>query len=103
MIKSVKSLSLAEVREVLDSREETDKTKAVIAYAKKFTKLTAAELKNIKQDLEQLGIIKLKEEHIAKIIDVMPADAEDVRKIFTDVSLEENEITKILDVSKKYI
>jgi DNA-directed RNA polymerase subunit F len=33
----------------------------------------------------------------------LPHDAEDVRKIVVDTGVEENEITKILEIVKKYL
>lgn len=103
MIKSIKPLTLSEVRDILQDREETERDKQVVAYTKKFTKLSSENMKKMKQELEQLGLVKLKEEHITKIIDIIPTDQEDVRKIFVDISLDENEITKILEVTKKYL
>ena len=54
----------------------------------------------IKSELEKLDLIKLKEEHIIKIIDIFPQDASDLNKIFTDVSLNEDETNKILEIVK---
>lgn len=102
MIKSIKPLALAEVRDILEKVGEKEKAKEVLAYTKKFTKLSSEEAKKMRQELEGLGILKLKDENIVKIMDVMPVDPEDVRKICLDVSLDENEINKILEVSKKY-
>ena len=47
--------------------------------------------------------MKVKQEHIAKIIDFVPEKAEDLNKIFNDINLEEDEITKILSEVKKYL
>ena len=47
-------------------------------------------------------MLKLKQEHIVKIVDLLPEDALDLNKIFTDVSLDEDETTKILEIVKKY-
>ena len=44
----------------------------------------------------------MKGEHVAKIIDFLPEDASDLNKIFTDVSLDENEIKQIKDIVAKY-
>ncbi len=46
--------------------------------------------------------MKLKEEHIVKIVDFMPGDASDLNKVMVDVSLDQEEVNKILDVVKKY-
>lgn len=103
MIKSIKPLALGEVRDMLSKKEDGEKAKEVLSYAKKFTKLSSKEIKELREEIKKLGLLKLKEEHITKIIDMLPADAEDVRKIFTDVSLDENEITKILETTKKHL
>lgn len=102
MIKSTKPLTLAEVKDILGKKQDIEKAKEVLAYTQKFTKLNAEKSMKMKQELEGLGLLKVKEEQIAKIIDLMPADQDDVRKIFEDVSLDENEIAKILEVTKKY-
>ena len=41
-------------------------------------------------------------EHIVKVIDFLPDDAESLNKIFTDVSLDEDEAKKILDVVREF-
>ena len=56
----------------------------------------------MKVKLESLNLIKVKLEHIAKVIDFLPEDAENLNKIFTDVSLDEDESKKILDVVKEF-
>lgn len=103
MIKSSKPLTLTEIRKILEGKE-SEKTKQVIAYAKKFCNLDEKEAKALKEELLELNIAKLKEKHIVKIIDLMPEDASDVRKIFfgEDTSLEQNEIEKILQVITKH-
>jgi DNA-directed RNA polymerase subunit F len=102
MIKDKKPVTLAEAREILKS-SEGEKTKATADFIKKFTKLSSAEALKLKKELMELDIVKLKEEDIVKIIDFMPEDAEDLRKIFSgyDISLEQDEITKILQILKK--
>ena len=42
-------------------------------------------------------------EQIIKIIDFLPKDADDVRKVLASASIEENEIAKILEIVKGYI
>ncbi|MFH1249448.1 MAG: hypothetical protein V1660_04840 [archaeon] len=103
MIKSVKPLSISEVNDILSEKEETEKINQVKDYAKKFLKIKSVDSKKLNQELEGMGLIKLKQENIAKIIDILPEDADDVRKIFSEASLDENEISKILEVTKKYL
>ncbi len=102
MIKDKKPITLAEARELLKS-SEGEKSKASADFIKKFTKLSAAEAEKLKKEIMALDIVKLKEEDIVKIVDFMPEDAEDIRKIFYgyDISLEQDEITKILETLKK--
>jgi len=102
MIKSTKPLTLAEVKDILGKKQDIEKAKEALAYTQKFTKLNAEKSEKMKHELDELGLLKMKEWQITKIIDLMPADQDDVRKIFEDVSLDENEIAKILEVTKKY-
>lgn len=102
MIKSSEPLSLVEVRELLKKLPESEKSKALAVYIKKFTKLTEGDAQKLKKELYELNIVRLKAEYIVKIMDLLPEDSEDIRKIFADVSLDENEITKILEIVKKY-
>jgi len=45
-------------------------------------------------------MMKMKREHLVKIVDVLPQDATDLNKIFSDVSLTEEETNKILEIVK---
>ena len=44
--------------------------------------------------------LKIKKDHVVKIIDLLPADASDLNKIFIDVNVNEDEINKILEIIK---
>ena len=46
--------------------------------------------------------MKLKTENISKIIDIIPENAEDLNKIFTEVGLDEDETKKILEAVKQF-
>jgi DNA-directed RNA polymerase subunit F len=50
----------------------------------------------LRKKLEALEMLKVKDVHIAKLIDLMPENKEDVNKIFSDVGLNEDEIQKII-------
>ena len=96
----MRMLSLAETKEIVETIDKEEKE--IKVFLKKFIKLEIKEAKELRKDLENLGLIKVKEEHITKIIDLLPEDPSDVNKIFVDVSLDENEINKILEIIKKY-
>jgi len=97
----MKPLSLPEVGEIVEASGEEEK-KEIQNFIKKFTKLTPEKAKELRKEIENLGILKIKEEHVVKIIDLLPEDTSDINKIFTNVSLDENEANKILEIVKKY-
>src|SRR3989344_4858273 len=78
-------ISMAEVTEYVDKDSEISK------FIKKFTK-----------KLESLDLMKMKSEHISKIIDLLPENQEDLNKIFLGTGLDEEESKRILDEIKKY-
>lgn len=94
MIKEMKALSLAEASEYTEGD--------VKAFIKKFTKMTPKDAIKMHDEIEKMDNIKIRPEHIAKIIDLMPEDAQDLSKIFSDVSLDEKENAQLLEIVKKY-
>jgi len=101
MIREQKIVTLAEAKELLKGMK-TEKAIAVVDFIKKFTKLSASEAAEFREALQSLGIAKLTEEDIIHLVDLMPEDAADVRKISTgNLILDQNEIEKILGVFKK--
>ncbi len=106
MIKNKTAVSLVEVKEILSEHpqlEENKKAEAVLDYIKRFVKSKPDKVKALIKAIEDLDLVKLKKEHIVKIADVMPEDAEDLRKIFVggDVTLNQDEITTILEKVKQ--
>ena len=100
MILDRRPLNLNEVQEILKDIPDNEKKEQMEIYLKKFLKTKSTQGKKIKQELESLDLLKLKNEHIVKIIDLLPDDVSDLNKIFTDVSLTEDETNKILEVVK---
>jgi len=103
MIKEIQAVSLAEVKEIL-ADVETDKAKEIIQFIKRFTKLSAEKAKEMKKEVEALNLFGLKTEDIVKLADLMPEDAEDLRKVFSgsELSLKQDENAKILEIIQKY-
>mgnify|MGYP001567240882 FL=1 len=93
-------LSMNDVEHIIKDIQDNEKKQAIEVFLKKFLSTTTARAKKIKDSLEKLDSIKIKREHIIKIIDILPEDASDLNKIFTDVSLNEDEINKILEIVK---
>ena len=100
MIKINKPLSMAEVTEYAKKIEDSEIN--LSAFIKKFIKLNLKEAKELRKKIEKLELMKIKAEHIVKIIDLMPENVEDLNKIFADVSLNEDETRKILETIKEF-
>ncbi|MBR9703998.1 hypothetical protein GOV12_01195 [Candidatus Pacearchaeota archaeon] len=93
-------LNMNEVSVILKELPENPKKEEMELFLKKFLKTKEKQAKKISEELKKLDLLKIKGEHIVKIIDLLPSDASDLNKIFVDVSLNEDEITKILDIVK---
>ena len=101
VIKESTPLTLAEVSSLVGSSEKAEKVKTFIKKAG----IKNLDLKNVsalKEELRGLNLLKLKEDYIVKIIDFLPEDGADLNKVLQDVSLDQDEVNKILDVVKKY-
>ena len=100
MIKQNEPLSMAESIEYISKNEE--KGTEIKAFIKKFVNMNTKDAKELRKKLEALDLIKLKQEHIIKIIDFVPKNAEELNKICSDVSLNEDETKKIIDTVKEF-
>jgi len=92
-------LSTPEAKSYIEDFEDNKELKA---YFKKFGKLSKEKIKGIRGDVQALDNPKINEEKIIKIIDFQPKTSEEVHKIFTDISLNEDEAKKIIEVIRKY-
>lgn len=91
----MKAMSMAEASEYIENEE-------LSGFIKKFVKTKPKEAKEMRGEIEKLESIKIKDEHIAKMIDLLPEDSQDMAKIFSDVSLDEQETSQLLEIVKKY-
>jgi len=98
MIKNNKILSMAECLEYVKDKEDTE----IVGFIKKFAELDSKQAKEMRKKIEELSLIKIRPAQIAKIIDFMPENIIDLNKIFEDITLDENESNKILDIVKQY-
>lgn len=99
MIRNRESLSMAEAEEYLKGN---DSASELVGFINKFVQIDAKKAKELRAKLQDLNLLKIKSEHISKVIDLLPENAEDLNKIFIDVRLDEDEIQKILDIVKHY-
>jgi DNA-directed RNA polymerase subunit F len=99
MILDKRAVTLAEVKEIVVNLDE----KPVLnEYLKTFTKLTSDKAKKLFHELKELNNVKLNDEKIVKIVDILPKSKEELNKILIDTSLSEEESNAILGIVKKY-
>jgi DNA-directed RNA polymerase subunit F len=88
--------------EVVALAGDSEKAVAIKKFVKNFNKMDVEKAREMKEALRSLDLIKLKEEHIVKIVDFMPSDAAELNKVIIEVSLDGDEVTKILEVVKNF-
>jgi len=86
--------------EVFQLAGDSNKSKNIKAFIKNFDIIKVKRAQEMKESLKALDLIKLKDEAIVKIVDFMPCDASELNKIVSDVSLDQDEVDKILEVIK---
>lgn len=100
MIKDIRPLSMVEAIEYIKNSKEEGKD--ILSFIKKFTKLNSKEAKELRKKIEELDLMKISNEYLIKIIDILPENPEELNKIFVGVSLDEEEAKKILEVIKEF-
>jgi len=100
MIKQNNSLSIVEALEYTDSKNESEAK--IKKFMNEFKKLKIDDAKKLREKLKVMELLKMKDSHISKIIDLIPEDKENLNKIFTDVSLDEDESKQILDAIEEF-
>ncbi len=99
-------ITISEVKSILEKevkkRELDLREKKTLEYAKRLGKLSKSKIEELKNKLKGLGIDKLKDPLIIKIIDNMPETKEELKivladkaKLFKDAELEK--IVKALE------
>jgi len=102
-------VSLAELKSVLSSIQKRDgepsfRVGKAIDYLNHFKPLSKSAAAELSKKLVDLDIPRLKDEHIVKIVDLLPGDVEDVKVILQGYALtvtKEN-MSKIVGVVKEY-
>jgi len=87
-----------------DEEELTYREEKVLEYIKKANPLSMKDFEKAFKEFKSLDIARLEDEHIIKLIDINPIDGTEIRSIVSNsgtVIVDEN-VTKILDVLKKY-
>jgi len=100
MIKERTPLTIYETAEIIGNLKTTDKIKELKIFLKKFETIDIKKAKKIREKIEALEIIKLKNSDMIKIIDILPENAVELNKIVTEASLDADETNKILETIK---
>ncbi len=102
-----KVVTLAEVKDILTERQETGELtpeqKLSLEHSQKFSRVDSKKAKKLVKELMELGFVS--EVNAAKIADLLPSNADDVRLIFSKerASVEKKDIEKILSIVQKYL
>jgi DNA-directed RNA polymerase subunit F len=99
MILNEKPLLLGEVSELTG---DSDQGKEIKKFIKKFSKLKIEDAKKMKEELEGLDILQLKEKDIVSLVNFVPKDGQEVMKVLQGISFNQEEVDKILNVTKNY-
>jgi DNA-directed RNA polymerase subunit F len=102
-------ISMSEAKEEVVKIEKRDKevglrTIKTKEYFDNFVKIKASEARDLRKKLEGLEIPRLKEEHIIKIIDLMPV-TEDMLKAMMQgyiITINKDNMKKIVDTVKDF-
>ena len=99
VVKEERPITMAEVVALAGDSEKAEEIKKFIGN---FNKMDIKKAKEMLEELKALDLIKLKDEHIVKIVDFIPKNASELNKVIIEVSLDSDEVNKILDVTNKY-
>ena len=107
-IKDTVPISGGEVLDIVsnieEERELTYRENRIKEYLNKTTKLSGADIKAAKEELENLEIPRLDESHIIKILEILPKNGTELRAIVSHSGtvLVDESVKKIMDVLAKY-
>ena len=100
---------MAEVRHAINSVKKSEeelpyRAQKTIEYLENFTKLTKKDLKAMLEEVERLDIPRFKPGHLAKVIDLMPTDIEELKSLFSGeaITIKQEDMKKIVSVLDKF-
>ncbi len=96
--------TLSEVKNILKEveieRELNFRSSKTMDYVNRFVNIEDKDVSELKEKIEKLDILRLKEEHIVKIIDFLPESVDEFKLIFQGsyVTFSEDDIKEIVNV-----
>jgi DNA-directed RNA polymerase subunit F len=105
-----KPISLGDAKEIITHIEKRDTQLNFISnktkeYLETFVTISAKKREELAKKLAELGITRLKEDIIAKIIDFMPTEANDLKVILSgyNITLTKKDQDSIVEVVGKFV
>jgi DNA-directed RNA polymerase subunit F len=102
----IKPVTMAEAKDTMAKREKERELgyeqKIAASHLKKFTKLSPADARKLLGDVN--GVLRMSPETAVAITNLLPKSPDELRLIFAreKFSLKEDEVSKILELVKKY-
>ena len=99
-------VTLAEIKSVLEKNKTNDfRAQKTLEYVKEFAKLKKKQAEELKQKLQELNIVRLKEEIIVKIVDLLPKSEGELKAILQsfNVTLPKDQLKSILNVVVEFL
>lgn len=103
-----KPLTMVELKQKLEDIEKRDgslnfRAKKAKEYLNQFATMKPAEMASLKEKIAKLDIQRLRDKHVAKIIDINPKDIDSLKVILSgeSLTLKPEEINKIFEIIKE--
>ncbi|MBI4020475.1 MAG: DNA-directed RNA polymerase subunit F [Candidatus Aenigmarchaeota archaeon] len=105
-VTDAKFVTYTEAKKILEEKEKEKELgyeqKNALEHLRKFAKIGPKKAEEMHEDLSKIG--KLKEKHIATIINMLPEDNDDLRVLFSgELELSTDDKAKIAGIVKKFI
>lgn len=105
-----KPITLSELKGEIEKIKKRDKelnfrAVKVDEYLQTFEPISQAKAEELTKKLEKMDITRIKPEHIAKIVDMLPTNEQEVEMLFQGqaLSISKETAKKIADLVKEYV
>lgn len=95
---------LSHIEQKVEEKELTYREEKILEYLKDSNKLSLEEFNTAFEELKALGIPRLEDSHLIKILEILPRNGVELRSIVSHggVVVVDDVVTQILDIVKKY-
>lgn len=109
-ISEEKPITMAELKKELDTIKKKNKelnfrATKTMEYLSQFTKYDYDKVKGLIEKINKLKVPRLKEEHIVKIVDILPTTVDDLKSLLQGytVTIKSENMKKIVEVVKQFV